>query len=376
MGPTALNAEEQLARLRLIRTENVGPITFRQLMGRFGSAIMAIEALPELARKGGYRRIPKIPGVELAEAEMAEAEREGVKFIFLGTPDYPSTLSAIDDAPPVIALKGDPAILLKPAISIVGARNASANGRRFAERIARELGENDLIVVSGLARGIDSAAHIGALETGTVAVMAGGIDIVYPPENKDLYSSVIETGAAISEMPLGLKPQARHFPRRNRLVSGLTYGTLVVEAAPRSGSLITARFALEQGRDVYAVPGAPSDPRHRGTNNLIRSGAVLTETVDDILESLAGPLNRSFRVQGPEVDNQQFAVADTGLSTSEGQVRLLEELSPSPIDIDEIVRRSGLTPAEVLTILLELELAGRLDRHPGNKVSLAVNGPA
>lgn len=376
MGPTALNAEEQLARLRLIRTENVGPITFRQLMGRFGSAIMAIEALPELARKGGYRRIPKIPGVELAEAEMAEAEREGVKFIFLGTADYPSTLSAIDDAPPVIALKGDPAILLKPAISIVGARNASANGRRFAERIARELGENDLIVVSGLARGIDSAAHIGALETGTVAVMAGGIDIVYPPENKDLYSSVIETGAAISEMPLGLKPQARHFPRRNRLVSGLTYGTLVVEAAPRSGSLITARFALEQGRDVYAVPGAPSDPRHRGTNNLIRSGAVLTETVDDILESLAGPLNRSFRVQGPEVDNQQFAAADTGPSTSEGQVRLLEELSPSPIDIDEIVRRSGLTPAEVLTILLELELAGRLDRHPGNKVSLAVNGPA
>lgn len=373
MGPAELNTEEQLARLRLIRTENVGPITFRQLIGRFGSARIAIEALPELARKGGYRGAPKIPAVELAQSEMAEAERQGVRLIFLGTADYPSTLSAIDDAPPVFALKGGPEILLKPAIAIVGARNASANGKRFAERIARELGANGLIVVSGLARGIDSAAHIGALATGTVAVMAGGLDVIYPPENKDLYSSIIETGAAISEMPLGLKPQARHFPRRNRLVSGLTYGTLVVEAAPRSGSLITARLALEQGRDVYAVPGSPSDPRHRGTNSLIRGGAVLTETVDDILEALAGPLNRSFRDEGPEVDAQQFAVADTTLLASAGQARLLQELGPSPADIDEVVRRSGLTPAEVLTILLDLELAGRLDRHPGNKVSLAVS---
>lgn len=376
MGPAPLDVEEQLARLRLIRTENVGPITFRQLIGRFGSARIAIEALPELARKGGYRRNPKIPRVESVEAEMADAERNGVHFIFLGTADYPSTLSAIEDAPPVITLKGDPGILLKPAIAIVGARNASANGRRFAERIARELGENDLIVVSGLARGVDTAAHMGALERGTVAVMAGGVDVVYPAENEALYSSIVQTGAAISEMPMGLRPQARHFPRRNRLISGLTYGTLVVEAAPRSGSLITARFALEQGREVFAIPGSPMDPRHRGTNKLIRDGAVLTETIDDILESLAGTLNRSFSEVGPEIDARQPGVADANPPTSEREGRLLQELSPDPVDVDEVVRRSGLTSAEVLTILLELELAGRLDRHPGNKVSLAVSGPA
>lgn len=370
----SLDQTERLARLRLIRSENVGPITYRELISHLGSAERALEALPDLARRGGNKRAPKVAPQHLTEKEMEAAERLGMHFIFLGTPEYPQALSNIEDAPPVLTIAGDPAIICKPCLGIVGARNASANGIRFAEAIARELGAGGLVIASGLARGIDTAAHKGALDTGTVAVVAGGADVIYPRENDGLYRNIVERGAVLTEMPLGLRPQARHFPRRNRLISGLSYGTLVVEAALRSGSLITARLALEQGRDVFAVPGSPQDPRHRGTNNLIRQGAALTERADDIFEALERVLNLSFSEprQDLEPDRPPEAKIDTANDHARGVV--LEKLGAVPVEVDEIVRQTGLTPAEVLTILLELELAGRVDRQPGNKVSLIARG--
>lgn len=370
----SLDLTEQIARLRLIRSENVGPITYRDLVSHLGSARQALESLPDLARRGGNKRPPKIPPQHLVEQEMETADRLGMRFVFLGTPEYPLALSNVEDAPPVLTIAGDPEIIRKPSLGIVGSRNASANGIRFTESIARELGGGDLVIVSGLARGIDTAAHKGALASGTVAVMAGGADIIYPRENGELYRRIVEQGAILSEMPLGLRPQARHFPRRNRLISGLTYGTLVVEAALRSGSLITARFALEQGRDVFAVPGSPQDPRHRGTNNLIRQGATLIERAEDIFDALENLFNRSFSV--PRQDLESNGPPGARIETSDDLARtaVLEKLGPVPVEVDEVVRQTGLTPAEVLTILLELELAGRVDRQLGNKVSLVARG--
>lgn len=364
---------ERLDWLRLIRSENVGPITFRQLMTRFGSAHDALEALPDLARRGGSSiRIGVCPK-SAAEKEMAALAKIGGRLIASDEPEYPQALAALADAPPLLSVVGHPHLLGKPMIAMVGARNGSANGIRFTETLARDLSEAGFVVASGLARGIDAAAHRGAIDGGTVAVMAGGIDIVYPTENQPLYREIAERGVLISELRLGVRPQARHFPNRNRIVSGLAVAVVVIEATLRSGSLITARLAGEQGRDVMAVPGNPLDPRARGANKLIREGAALIEGADDVLEALAGtgaghpaaepgppPLTAGPAAQ--ELDEE-------ALSTARDVITALLGAASTPVD--EILRRSGVPPAHVTMILLELELAGRLQRHPGGQVSLA-----
>lgn len=363
---TTLSDTERRDCLRLIRTENVGPVTYFQLVERFGSATAALEALPDLARRGGRMKPPRIRSVAEADAEIAAGARLGARLIVCGEPDYPQGLAAISDAPPVLFVRGRGEVPRQRAIAIVGARNASANGVRFARQLAADLGRAGLTVVSGLARGIDTAAHQGALETGTVAVMAGGVDIVYPPENDRLYAEILERGAIVSEMPPGLEPQARHFPRRNRIVSGMSVGVVVVEASPKSGSLITARLAGEQGREVFAVPGSPLDPRARGTNDLIRQGATLTEGAADVLDALGhAPGDTAFAT--PEQPETPAFPPEAELLTT--RQRVIEKLGPTPVPVDEIIRQCQLAPATVLTILLELELAGRLTRHPGNQVS-------
>jgi DNA processing protein len=356
---------ERRDRLRLIRTEHVGAITYHQLIERFGSATAALAALPELARRGRGTP-PRLRSIAEAEAEMAAAAKLGARLITCGEPEYPAALAAIADAPPVLFVRGRTELLRQRAVAIVGSRNASANGVRFARQLAGEIGAAGLVVVSGLARGIDTAAHQGALPTGTVAVMAGGVDVIYPPENDRLYAEIIEHGAAVSEMPPGLKPTERHFPRRNRIVSGLSAGVIVVEAALRSGSLITARLAGEQGRDVFAVPGSPLDPRARGTNDLIRQGATLTEGAADVLAALGAALREPPQ---PAAEPVQSAVIQDEASLLTARQHVTEKLGPAPVPVDEIIRQCQLPPALVLTILLELELAGRLTRHPGNQVS-------
>ncbi|MGH7090654.1 MAG: DNA-processing protein DprA, partial [Stellaceae bacterium] len=287
-----------------------------------------------------------------------------------GEPLYPAALAAVEDAPPLLSVLGRADLLSRHAIAVVGARNASANGRRFARDIASQLGAERLVVVSGLARGIDAAAHQGALATGTAAVIAGGLDIVYPEENRELQQAIATEGVLVAEMPIGMVPQARHFPRRNRIISGLSLGVLVVEAAVRSGALITSRYALEQGREVFAVPGSPLDPRSRGTNDLIRNGARLVETAADILDELAPILTE------PPGERRRAAFAAAAASAPgeheiEGaQAQLLPLLSPTPLPVDELVRQCQLPPALVVTALLELELAGRVERQPGNQVAL------
>ncbi len=368
--PETLSDAERLAWLRLIRSENVGPITFRGLIARFGDAVEALEALPELARRGGRARRIRIASDEEAERELEALAAAGGRYLALAEPGYPPALAALDDAPPLIAVKGEAALLNRKAVAMVGARNASANGRRLARDLARELGAAGYLVVSGLARGIDAAAHQGALESGTAAVVAGGIDVAYPPENEALQAEIAERGVLVSEMPPGLSPQARHFPRRNRLVSGLSLGVLVVEAARRSGSLITARMALEQGREVFAVPGSPLDPRARGCNHLLRQNATLVESADDVLEVLEGmirPPDLPPAVSGFETPAGP-AAAETG--GAEARDQIAELLGPVPVAVDELVRQCHLSPALVATVLLELELAGRAERHPGNRFAM------
>ena len=312
-----------------------------------------------------------------ADKEMAALARLGARLLCWGEPGYPETLANIEDAPPVLTLLGRGELLTAPIIAIVGARNASANGRRLAHELAAGLGEAGIIVVSGMARGIDAAAHGGALATGSIAVVAGGVDVVYPEENRGLYRALAERGAVVAELPPGTEPQARHFPRRNRIISGMALGVVVVEAAARSGSLITARFALEQGREVFAVPGSPLDPRCRGTNDLLRSGATLTETAADVTTQL-GPLLQGAQPLPPaarrtlrlpfEAPAQPVPPAPIAV---EGDLDLLvERLGPTPVAVDELVRQCQLSPAAVATLLLELELSGRIERHPGNLVSL------
>ncbi|HEX9702366.1 MAG TPA: DNA-processing protein DprA, partial [Rhodospirillales bacterium] len=282
---STLSDAEKLAWLRLIRTDNVGPITFRRLLERFGSAARALDALPDLARRGGRAQGLKPRAKAEAEAEIEAVRACGARLLAWGEPDYPPLLAHVEDAPPLLSVLGHAGLLNKKAIAVVGARNASINGCRFAERLARDCGQGGLLVVSGMARGIDAAAHKGGLATGTLAVLGGGIDVIYPKENADLYRRIVGEGVLVSEVAPGTQPQARHFPRRNRLISGVSRGVVVVEASPRSGSLITARMALEQGRDVFAVPGAAMDPRARGTNHLIRQGAILTESAEDVLSA-------------------------------------------------------------------------------------------
>lgn len=372
-GIPILNDSERLDRLRLIRSENVGPISYGHLLRRFGSARAAIEALPQLARRGGRTGPLRIFPTTAAQREVEALERIGARLLVRDEPDYPAALAAIDDAPPVISVLGDPALLGRKTVAIVGARNASANGRRLAEDIARDLGAAGFVIASGLARGIDAAAHRGSLATGTAAVVAGGIDVVYPPEHEELYRAIARQGAVVAEMPPGTVPQAKHFPRRNRLISGLSLGVLVVEAALQSGSLITARLALEQGREVLAVPGSPLDPRCRGANNLIRQGATLAEGAADVMTALDGMTRLPDPVAGVETQLSEIP-AD---SAPDADRRTIEELlGPDPVMVDELVRQCHLSAPAVRSILLELELAGRLERHPGNRVSLLLTATA
>jgi DNA processing protein len=368
--PRTLSEPERLDWLRLIRSENVGPVTFNQLLRRYGSAAAALEALPELARRGGRSRGLKVFPRAAAERELEAARAAGAKLVAMVEPAYPAPLAAIYDPPPLLAVKGHPHLLKQPTFAIVGTRNASAAGLRFTEIIAAELGARELVIASGMARGIDAAAHRGALASGTVAVFAGGVDMIYPAENQELAAEIAEQGVIVAESATGIQPQARHFPRRNRLISGLALGLLVVEAAPRSGSLITARMALEQGREVFAVPGSPLDPRCRGPNGLIRQGATLTESADDVMAGLEGGLRRPLE----ERELDLFAASEPAPPPEEELARarhsVAEKLSPTPVEVDELIRQCQLTAPVVLTVLLELELAGRLERHPGSRVSL------
>lgn len=371
-----LSDEQRLDWLRLIRSENVGPVVFRQLLERYGSPAAALEALPELARRAGAkRRIRLCPPAE-AEAELKAAGKAGVRLVALCEADYPALLRGLDDAPPVLCVLGDPATLALPAVGIVGARNASANGRRLAERIAADLAAAGFAVASGMARGIDTAAHRGALPGATVAVLAGGCDIIYPPENEALHAEIRAKGAVISEMPLGTVPQARHFPRRNRLISGLSLGVVVVEAAKRSGSLITARFAGEQGREVFAVPGSPLDPRAGGCNQLIREGATLIESAGDVIEALA-PLRPRAPAAAPSLAPARPAGVPPPPEPGNAERAIIEELlGADPIAVDDVVRLSTLPIAVVHGVLLELELAGKVERHPGNRFARLYKAPA
>jgi DNA processing protein len=363
-----LSPSEKLDWLRLIRSENVGPITFYRLLEHFGSAAEAIEAAPELSRRGGRARPIKVCAKAAALREMETLEGLGAKLIARDEPDYPPLIAQMEDAPPVISALGHLHLLAKKAVAVVGARNASANGCNFAARIARELGEAKFLVVSGMARGIDAAAHAGALDGGTVAVLGGGVDVIYPKENGKLYKEIAERGAVISEMPPGTRPLARHFPQRNRLISGMARGVVVVEAAMRSGSLITARMALEQNREVFAVPGFPTDPRARGTNNLIRQGATICESAKDVIAVLKP--GKSALEDRNYFEFQQVKPAPPAADEVEkGRSRIEECLSPAPLTVDEVIRTCQLSPPAVSQVLLELELAGRLERHPGNKVS-------
>lgn len=397
-GP-ALDDRQRLEWLRLIRSESIGPRTFRALLNRFGGAAAALEALPDLARQAG-RSLKICPAAE-AEREFEALRRRGARLIALGEAHYPLPLQAIDSAPPLLAVEGDPSVLNRPCVAIVGSRNASAAGLKLTASLARELGEAGFVVVSGLARGIDTAAHEASLDNGTVAVLAGGLDEVYPPQNLPLLGRLCEHGAAVSEMPIGWAPRGRDFPRRNRLVSGLALGTVVVEAARKSGSLITARFANEQGRQVFAVPGSPLDPRAEGGNHLIREGAILCAEAAHVIEVLAPMLRRSDLFEAPpllaretgegsaasqalwdELDLPEISAApglDLGMmpcgaaspapEAGDRKLRLLGLIGVAPIGLDDLVRASGDSAREVSQVVFELELEGAVQRHVGGALS-------
>jgi DNA processing protein len=360
---------EKIAWLRLIRTENVGPITFYSLMQRFGTARKALEALPTLSRRGGRLKDLKIYPENAAYAEMEALSKIGGRMIFAAEPIYPISLSAIEDAPPVLTTLGNPKLLNRPAIGIVGARNASLNGGKFAHKLAKDLGDGGQMVVSGLARGIDTSAHTGALETGTIAAVAGGIDIIYPPENKKLYEQIVSEGCIVAESPLGMEPMAKHFPKRNRIISGLSAGVVVVEATLKSGSLITARLAAEQGRDVYAVPGHPFDPRAAGPNKLIQDGATLALSADDILGNLIRFSGTRPSLEEPPAP--PWSADFTGEDVSESlRDLILQNMSMTPVTVDELVRTCHVSIPAAQSVLLELELAGRVQRLPANRIVL------
>lgn len=364
-----LTTDERLDWLRLYRSENVGPVTFFRLLEQFGSARHALEALPELARQGGSRRVLTVCSKAIAERELAAIEKLGATLLPCADPRFPPALRALETAPLLISI-GHPHLLARTAVAIVGARNASAIGRRIAQTMAAELGNAGLLVVSGMARGIDAAAHRGALASGTVAVLAGGCDVVYPPENQALYEEIREAGCIVSEMPPGTQPQATHFPRRNRLISGMALGLVVIEASGKSGSLITARLAIDQGREIFAVPGSPMDPRAEGPNALIRQGATLTRNANDVLDILNDMLRRPLAERRPSAFHGSSATPLNEKEMALARKTIIQSLSPSPVTVDEIIRQCQLSPAVVSMVLLELELAGRLERHPGNQVSL------
>lgn len=360
--------DDLIDQLQLIRSDNVGPITYRRLLERYGTAKAALAAVPELARRGGARA-PKIADRSRVEAEFAAIKKEGAQLLAYGNADYPARLAQIDDAPPLLMVKGQVSLLNKPSIAIVGARNASLNARKFTEKLSRDLGEAGFTVISGLARGIDAAAHTGALPTGTVAALGGGVNVIYPEENAALYMQMALAGALVSEMALGQSPRPHDFLRRNRIISGLAQGVIVVEAALQSGSLTTTRLAGEQGREVFAVPGSPLDPRSAGTNNLLREGATLVESATDVLRelrpqaSLFAPAEQPFTVPLSQPSETEI---------NKARPDILELLSPVPVQLDDILRECPYSPGVVQVVLLELELAGRLARSAGGRIALLI----
>jgi DNA processing protein len=362
-----LTDEQQLDWLRLIRSDNIGPRTFRNLVKHCGSVRAALDALPELARRGGAAKAPRICPRELAEREIAGSKKLGISLIALSEPDYPERLRMIDDAPPLIGVRGKIDVLASHMIGVVGSRNCSAAGAKFAERISRELGDAGFTIVSGLARGVDAAAHRSSLASGTIAVLAGGHDHIYPAEHVPLLEQILPAGAALTEMPLGWQPRGSDFPRRNRLISGLSVGVVIVEAARRSGSLITARMANEQGREVFAVPGSPLDPRAEGTNGLLKQGATLVTEAADVLAVIRPILGQLTEQSAEEPDDGPPRLTEPAC---EERTRIISLLGPVPVSIDDLVRLSQSSPAIVRTVLLELDIAGRLERHGGGLVSL------
>lgn len=365
----ALDEPERLACLRLIRTENVGPVEFRRLINLCGGAGKALEMLPELARRGGRRRRIRICSRDAAQAELEAAKRIGTVPLFTNEPGYPAVLAAVDHPPPMIYARGRADLLNAPGVAIVGSRNCSSLGHALARHLAGILGEAGLVVISGLARGIDGAAHTAALASGTVAVVAGGVDQIYPPEHEALHHQIGSQGCLVSEMPPGFKPRGKDFPRRNRMISGMAYGVVIVEAARRSGTLITARFANEQGREVFAVPGHPLDPRAEGTNRLIKAGATIVTEAEDVLAAIrpmlpptAVPAQASVRPQ---------PVQTTVTPPTDGERSTVEQaLGPAPSNVDDLVRATGLNAQSIQVALLELSLAGRLEHHGAHLVSL------
>lgn len=370
-APRVLAQAERLDWLRLYRSENVGPVTFGLLLRRFGSAQAALEALPDLAKRGGRKGAIKIMGRAQAEREWELTEAQNARFIARIEPDYPALLRYVEDAPPILVAKGHAQIGQKPTLGMVGARNASAVGLRFARRLAQEAGAQGLAVASGLARGIDAAAHEGSLASGTIAVLGTGIDTIYPEENSALFARIGEAGLILTDYPVETVAKPQHFVRRNRIIAGLSYGVAVIEAALRSGSLHTARFAADLGREVFAVPGSPLDPRAQGCNHLIKDGAVLIQDFNDILMVLQPLLDKPLAMP----DLPLFRPSEGG-SMDEGEIseyrhKILEKLSFSPASIDDIVRLSGAPISIVLMVLLEYELAGRIQRQPGAMVALS-----
>lgn len=363
-----MGTEERIDWLRLQRTPNVGPITFHTLLERFSSAKVALDALPELATRGGGRP-PKPPGRDQIAREIRRVEKSGGVIVASCEPAYPALLRTIADPPPSLTVLGHRHLLERPAVALVGARNASLNGRRLAAQWAAALAEAGWLVISGLARGIDTAAHEGALAGGTLAVVAGGVDVVYPAENEGLWRAMREQGAVVGEMALGTSPTARHFPRRNRIISGLARGVVVIEAATRSGSLITARLAGEQGRMVMAVPGSPLDPRTQGTNKLIQEGARLVQSVDDIIDEL-GQMRPDLAEGGDAERPSAPPVIPAAEAVDRARATILEALSFTPTPVDELIRGCQLSAPVVAAVLVELELAGRIERQPGNRICL------
>lgn len=355
--------------IRLIRSENVGPKTFYQLLEIYGSAADAIEAIPDIAMRVGNKRPITICDYDVAEREIENSQKIGAEIITKYNPAYPKRLAQIDDAPPVLTVLGNKSLLAQNNVAIVGSRNASVNGCRIASEIAKDLGDNGFVVVSGLARGIDTSAHKGSLSSGTVAVIAGGVDHIYPKENECLYNAIANEGVIIAESPCGAVPRSESFPARNRIISGLSYGTLVVEATVKSGSLITANYALEHGREVMAVPGFPMDPRASGPNKLIKEGATLVESADDVIEVIG--YNRSKKIERlPENKSTNISLPQDN-ELNEIRSLILQKLSTTPIVIDDLVLEIDIEARKLLSALLELEIAGRVVRHPGNKVALS-----
>jgi DNA processing protein len=380
--------EKFIDTLRLIRTENVGPITFYKLIRKFKSAKKALEMLPELSKRGG-KKSPLTPETaEKVQKEIENSIKKNIGFIPYYSPNYPPLLKTIEDAPPVLTYKGKIEALKKPAFAIVGSRNSSLHAKKFTKEISRDLCEHDLVIASGMAYGIDTQAHKGALSANTksnlktVAVLAGGADYIYPQENEELYNKIIENGCIISEMPISSVPQAKHFPRRNRIISGISAGSLIIEANLKSGSLITARFTLEQSRDLFAIPGFPTDPRAKGTNKLIKNGAYLTETEDDIIKVLKdSPLVKLYNDEKAiekltenlhleEKDLTENFEETKEANTEKIKKYIIQNVSHIPISINEIKREIGCKSHELSWALLELELAGKVLIHPGNKITV------